>query len=871
MKGIFLTLISLLTLLSVSGQEKSLIALIKSLEKEHQTVFSYNESLLSDIKIPGPYSGNNLTEILENLSNKSAFEFEIIDKENVLVKAKKEEKNLRLCLNITDRTTGETLIGANIYNPASSKGFMIGNDFQEKFINLKEWDTVMVRFVGFDSKSFPISYFNGKDCVSISLKEGEIKLSEITVKAYLNEGIQYRHSDQSISVSMKEAGLLPGETETDILTAIEALPGIKSPDGKAGNLLVRGDDPDKTLLTFDNIPIYHNGHYFGAFSPFNANITETVKIYRSGYGVENGGRVGGAIELYSKSDIADSATYGLGASTSYLSGYASMPDTINKFSILVGGRTSYPFKWNSPKINAISDFVFQNSVITAAEDLNFVEMTAFDIHFSDVNAKLIYELNDKNKIGVSFLNIYNNFHLNVLDTLANTENTTNAKLKNWGTNVNHQMKWNKRVTTNNSFTISDFSQEFSGILKNDTVTRETNIYENTVKDFNFKTSTTINFNSLDQLKFGYSLTHHDVYSFREIERSVEPLLDVDVNKAFLHALFMSYSLIHKDKFQATLGVRGIQYSKLNKYYAEPRLLVNYHIHKNFTLKSNIGMYNQFVNHLYGTNAIGPGIETYNWRLSNDSNTPVVNAKQAMAGIIFNRNGWVIDIEGYSKLTENISIHNQYDYLNTEDHYQGNYSTTGMDIMVKKSWSYFDVWMGYTYANTLVQYDSIQEDEFESIWNQNHVFNTVASYKIKRFNISAGWKYRTGLATLEGIRFLYTNGPSTSPTKPSPPPPPPGAPAPPPEPEDTFTINSDPDYGTQFPSNHQLDISVSYLYIPKSKNWNCNIGASVMNVYDNKTIIGQVVRRVKDGPQNLYTRTNLYGIGFAPSLMVMINF
>ena len=191
-------------------------------------------------------------------------------------------------------------------------------------------------------------------------------------------------------------------------------------------------------------------------------------------------------------------------------------------------------------------------------------------------------------------------------------------------------------------------------------------------------------------------------------------------------------------------------------------------------------------------------------------------------------------------------------------------------MIKKSIRNFDTWIGYTYANTLVQYDSIQTDDFESIWNQNHVFNAVVSYRKKGFKISAGWKYRTGLATLEGIRFLYTNGPNTSPTKPSPPPLPPGAPEPPVL-EDQFTADSDPDYGTQFPSNHQLDISVSYLFVPKSKKWNCNIGASVINAYNNKIIIGQHTRKVNNGPSNLYSRKNLYGIGMAPSLMVMFNF
>ena len=138
-------------------------------------------------------------------------------------------------------------------------------------------------------------------------------------------------------------------------------------------------------------------------------------------------------------------------------------------------------------------------------------MSEFDIHFSDLNAKIIYHINPKNEIGISFLNIYNNFHLLIIDTLANTERSSDAELKNWGTNLHHQVKWNENITTNNSITLSDFSQTFVGSLINDTMVRETNLYKNTVKDFSFKTTTLFKLKNNDQFKLGYSLTHHDVY------------------------------------------------------------------------------------------------------------------------------------------------------------------------------------------------------------------------------------------------------------------------------------------------------------------------------------------------------------------------
>jgi len=852
--------ISLLVCASSYGQTTNLIEVIKGLEKSYHTTFSYNETLLRGVKVP-EIQGPGLTNALAHLSEMSAFEFKLIDDENVLVKAREDGKNLKICVRAQD-VSGETLFGATVINKKTNKGFSITEETQVHYINLQEWDSVHVRSVGYVSMGIAVDEFNGSQCVNFKLLPSNIQLEDFTVTAYMNDAIQYNHMDQSISFTTANAGLLPGETETDILVAVQAIPGIKSPDGKAGNLIIRGDDPDKSLVTFDDIPIYHSGHYFGAFSPFNANVVESVSIFRSGYGAEKGGRVGGAIELKSKQGVPDKAEFGVGASTSYLTAYANVPIKTKKFGLMVAGRSSYPFEWNSPKINAISDFIFQSSAVAAAQDREFVEMQVFELNFSDVNAKATFEINDKNTLSASFMNIYNDLKFKIADTRDDIENETTTVLKNWGINFNHTVRWNNKVTTENSLTASTFYQIFEGKYIDQSILREEFFYENTVTDFNLKTSTTVRLRDYDQFKFGYSMTHHNVSSHREIDRTIAPLLDVDSNAAFLHAFFASYSFVAGEKFQATLGARGTYYSLLASVYGEPRLSMNYRLTNSFSVKTNLGVYNQFVNHLYGTKAISPSIENYNWRLSDGQQTPVVSGKQGMFGFFFEKNGWVLDAEVYVKNTENITIHNQYDYQDVNNLFHGDYYTKGIDVMLKKSIKNMDMWIGYTYSTTMVQFDSIQPTSFPSIWSQPHVFNAVVTYKKEAFKLSAGWKFSSGLATLDGIRYLYMNGPSTII------PPPPGAP---PLPEQVITEDGDPDYGENFPSVHQLDISASYKIAPKPKKWNCNIGVSVLNLYDNKAIIGQVFKHVKGQPPHVYKRGDLYGMGRAPSLMVMFTF
>ncbi len=838
---------------------------IQQLEEQHQVVFSYNNSWIKGVKVTLSSFPKDLTPSLKQLTENSAFKFEKVNDSNVLVKAKKNGKNQLLCIHVVDAETSESIYGASVVNTRTNTGYIINENVSSRYINLNDWDSVRVKFIGYEEQKLPIDYFNGKPCQTIQLKESESKLKQVTITGYLNRGIDYQHSDHSINLKVSGAGLLPGETETDILTTMDALPGINSPDGKAGNLVMRGDDPDKTMISFDGIPVYHNGHYFGAFSAYNSNIVESVKINRSGYGAEKGGKVGGMVQLKSKVAIPDSLQYGIGASTTYLSGYVVAPLANNKMSLTLGGRTSYPFDWNSPKIEAITDFVFQNSAITRAEHRADVMLNNFGLSFSDYNAKWDYDINDDNKISVSYIHINNDFNLEIYDSRRQETNTDIASLFNNGLGINYYKNWNPRLITESSITYSNFKQNFHTdiVAPHDTI--EVNDYVNTIKDIAFVSKSTYLVGARDHLEFGLNLNHYQVYSYRNIDRDVDPLLDIDDRQANVHTAFISYTHKPKDWLQATLGLRNSYYTLLAKNYLEPRFMANVFVNNKITLKTNMGLYNQFVNHLYGTRALGAGVEHFNWRLSNDSNTPVVNSKQIMTGGIFSHKGWVFDVEWYYKQTNNIAIHNQYDYQNTEDHFIGDYNTIGTDFLLKKSWKNLDIWLGYTYANTRVQFDSIQSTSFPSIWNQDHLFNTVVSYNWNNLKVSVGWKYKSGLATLTGIRYLYTNGPSTAPTGP-------GAPI-----NDipyqyrVYTSNSDPDYGNYFPDQHQMDVSVSYSYSPKNKGWNCNIGASVTNVYDNKIITGQVEKVASGPPPVMYVRSNLYGMGICPSLKIMMNF
>lgn len=850
------------------SQESKAIALLdymNTIEKNSTVSFSYDVQLLQKISVV-PIENQDIKAVLHYLEKETAFNFKSLDNGTVLVSPRIANKNFKLCINIIDAESNLPLTGATISNGSKENTFSYEDESFIKYVNYTNWKTIHIKYLGYQEQIISIDALNGQPCKTIYLSPAEIVLNDVVIN-YLTSGIRYNNDNQSIEVKVKNAGLLPGETETDIFTSIEAIPGVNSSNGKAGNLVIRGDDPDKTLIHFDNIPIYHNGHYFGAFSPYNADLLKTISINRNGYAAKNGGGISGLIQMNTTKKVADSANYSAGLATSFYLMSANIPIVKDKWSIQVGTRASYPFNnFNTPKINAIEDFIFQQSLISQTERDDNRVLDVFDFDFSDINFKSNFKINTKNTLNFSSLYVTNTLDLSVRQlnptggnrpqgpTLpANTKDNTFINLKNIGFNLEHTVTWNKNLSTTSFVTLSEFKQDFYNEIAPPDEVFASRSYINIIKNFSLKSTTTKSYANKNTLDFGLEAINYDVSGDRSLINPFNPEFENVDTHSKLVSLYSDFTFKKNEPLTLKLGLRSSYYSLTkNSVYLEPRLLMNYNIGSSLTLKMSAGMYNQYLNNVSGRNGIATGVEQYNWKLSNGNNLPVVNGKQVMFGGIYQKNKWLIDVEIYSKKTDDIAIYDIYNYSNTDDFFIGNYTTVGADILIRKSWNNIDAWVSYSNIKTLAEFKDIQEERFRSVWDQNHQLNMVFSYNYKKFRFSTGWKYKSGLASIEDIRYFYLNGSPFNGIDLL---------------NRDYSNAGDPQYD-EFPSQHQLDASISYTYSPKTEDWNTVIGLSATNIYNRQNITGQ--DRSRSG-NRAYRLNNKYGIGFAPSLLVKFNF
>jgi hypothetical protein len=835
---------------------------IHTLQKNHQVTFLYDHDLITNVSVNIDTSHlSDLDKTIEILNAHTAFEFITDNTSNILVKPRQPGFNLKICGTIIDSETLTEIPGVTIYDEGKSVSISSNvNGYFSGFVNLAQMQKVKISSLGYEATEFPIEYFNGTGCPTIRIKLHSQFLNEVVINAYLTTGIDYRFKDNSIVFNPNGTGLLPNETDADILMTIDALPGISSPDSKAGNLLVRGSSPDQTLITFDDIPIYHKGHYFGTISPYNPAVVDQVKIYRSAYPANRGGRVGGVIEIDSRRSVPDSAMFGVGLSTTYASAFTEIPLKKNKASILMAGRTSLPSDWTSPKLETINEFIYQESAVDVASRQANLHVTKNEYRFNDINAKIITRPWKNNELLFSVLGIDNQIGITILNENDNSSSYDKMNLRNLGYNIQWLKKWNQNFSTSLSGTQSTYDQSYISktIVAPDTV-REDAIFENELSDYSLKLKADWFLSPAASFNFGYELQHH-LQRYKDYT-VLNGNLVTNINqqtRADLHSVFLTYNLSKISKYIFTAGVRTNYYAPTRLFNVEPRISLNYFINNHWTVKSSGGIFHQYVTQISGVaiESVG-GIENLVWQIADEKRVPVVESHQAMVGGMFHKNSWLIDLELYRNEIDNIAINNIINFSDVNSYLYGNEKTEGADLLIKKDWTNFSAWTSYTLSKSEFHFDSIQSESFSFVYDQRHRLDVVIGYTWHQWKISAGWKYRSGLPVLKGIRGKLLHGaPPTPPRPPSSSPPPPGQ----------LVEGSDPAYNDRFPNYHQLDVSLVYTLPKERKGWRCTVGLSLLNVYNNQNVIEQIIRPVRGG----HIRSDKYAIGFAPNVMVSVN-
>ncbi|MFA9392319.1 MAG: carboxypeptidase-like regulatory domain-containing protein [Prolixibacteraceae bacterium] len=646
---------------------------------------------------------------------------------------------------VEDATSGERLINATLSNKSAGtvtngQGFFI-------LSTVKGTHRFLCSYVGYNQNEITINI--KRDTVIVIQLIPNSSIEEVVVSSTNQHGL-YGNTESQFILTSKQINEIPVLLgESDVIKAIQFLPGVQACNEASGALLVRGGGADGNIILLDDVSVFNVSHLWGLFSVFDPNALKSVQFYNGGFPARYGGRTSSILDLKLKDgnryEYHGNVTVGISSSKLFLEG----PLAKNKSSFMFSARRTYI-----------------DIPLTAYQKLKHRDYSKYKngYYFYDLIGKLTFELGKYDRL---FLSIYNGKDNSYQFEEKDTSLIDNASLK-WG-NRTTAMRWNRqwsaKLFSNLTATHTWYSyytdREF---LNSDTISfKSFNYnYDSYIRDVSLKLDGNYYLSSKIKLEFGLFASHKN-YNTGTSNYFIQNSSDTADYSNTIYAVplfesdelgtYLSGNLVIARWIHSSMGIRLLKYSQGSKnyYFAEPRIVAKIvpqsfsgefeiaysKMHQNLHLLSNYGVDLPVDLWVPATNNIAP---VQSEQYSTNFNYPFSGGIRISLGVYFKGMNNLIEYkngEGFS--ATDVEWENKIA--------QGEGRSKGIEFLVEKQNGKFTGWGTYTLANTERRFDGINNGTwFPYSYDHRHEVNIAANYQLKKgIKLNVAWVFATGRA------------------------------------------------------------------------------------------------------------------------------
>ena len=798
--------------------------LLKELDSQSGYTFSYSNRIPLESEVTLAKKQGSLRYFLDLISSEYEIQYKTAN-EKVLIlrekrKKKKKVKQEKATISgyVTDAATGEELIGATVYVQELETG-TVTNAYGYYSLSVLPADyTLILSYIGYQRQTLTVP-IEEDQTLNIEMASEEVQLEEIVVTADQTipevQEMEMSTAKVDIQIIQKMPALLG---EVDVIRSIQLLPGVSTVGEGAPGFNVRGGSVDQNLILLDEAPVFSSSHLLGFFSVFNPDAVKDIKLYKGGVPARYGGRLSSVLDVRQKE--GNTKKFGLKGGIGLISSRLLLEGPIqkDKSSFMIAGRRSY------------GDLFLR---LSNNEDIN-----SSIVYFYDLNTKINYKINDRNRL---YLSGY--FGRDVFSGAVDGVRFA------WG-NRTGTLRWNHlfsdKLFSNFTAIYSDYNYELAFSENSGDATLEEFEWQSGVTNRNLQADFTYFASPSSTLDFGVSGILYDFnpgsVTIRLADEPPESPLEIDKEHALEAAAYISHEKKFGDRITLQYGLRYSAFMNVGerdvfayennnpspdnavvdtvsygageiiKFYDgwEPRFSLNYSLNQATALKVSYNRMFQYLQLVSNTTAATP-IDL--WTPANRYIRPAIVDQVALGYFRnFRENTFEFSAEVYYKQFQDlIDFRNGAELILNEnvetELLEGEGRAYGLELLLKKPRGRWTGWISYTLSRTERQVDGINNNEYyPSNYDKPHDVSVVLNYNInKRWNASANFAYMTGRPmTIPTGRFEY----------------------------DGIVV---PDYtgrnGARTPDYHRLDLSVNYEPQPKpGRRWRSSWNFGLYNVY-----------------------------------------
>jgi hypothetical protein len=658
------------------------------------------------------------------------------------VPAQDQEGTATLTGVVEDGESGSPLPLANVVVAGTRYGATTDEDGQFTIENVPAGTyTVVASYVGFETRQRELELRGGEVReVVIELTPRDLEVEGVTVTG---ERIEERQLGTT-RISPAEVKNLPSILQPDLFRSLQLLPGVKAASDFSSGLYVRGGSPDQTLVLLDEAPLYNPTHVFGFFSTFNPDAIGDVVLFKGGYPVTYGGRLGAVVDIETKRPQQDEVTGGAGLGLLSSGAYAQGAFDVREgdggeMTWLVAARRSTI----EPLLSGLSS--------AGVEDI------PTDFYFYDVNTAFTFDLNERNRFGVTFYAGRDQLNYPFLDdAIFDVSYGNRAVTYSW------RHLASESLTLRVAGAYSHYFADPTATLAGTEFVRDNDVY-----DARATGSLVWQPGDAHTLSAGGTVGHYLTRSlnFFDGDRNYSPRIATWQGSAYVQD---AYAPPWADDLELTGGLRLSYYEAGSHLRLAPRIRTTYQLTDAVRLQAGYGRYYQYL-----TAVSNELFSAFDFWLTTDERVPPSYGDQFLAGVKttpFGRDvlggrleSLSVDLELYYRTMRDLF---EFDRLRSDyagfDYNQvflfGEGNAYGAELTVRKREGRVNGFVGYSLSRTEREFDVLSEDPFPPKYDRTHDVTAVLNYDLAEdWRLTSVFTYATGQAYTEPNGYYRVEG------------------------------------------------------------------------------------------------------------------
>ena len=760
----------------LAGQEKSITyhankqplpIVLNEISKSCGIKFAYDPDVFQKIDVSFILENGTATDFLKLLDTNYHVKSKLVDNTWILIYRKPqsllvEEGNLQpknkstFSGYIKDAVSGENLLYCGVQYDGN-KGVMT-NNLGYFSIEIPDQKTDSIRiFISHLGYQRLDTTININSLVIILLRPAEILMNDIEVIEVEKNVLEAAPQADKIGFNPSKSSNIPRVANDDLANALLLIPGISFLQGSYSGLSIRGSSPTDNLILFDGIPVLETSHLLGNISVLNSKYVHQAFVSRGGFDAEFGGRVSGLIELSGQTGKNNGTFVELSANLLNTNLLANVPLT-EKISVTAAWRRSFIDSWQNYLYTRLTENV-ENTVIENTE-------SSFpNLKYQDVNANINFHPSEKLEFSLNMLyGDDNQSRYYQLQSASNLFRSETAKSNNSGFSFN----WNWQITRkwNHAFT-AGYSKLNKNILDESGATDENGLKSNNGKTLNQIQSINQGENHIEEYRlqwknelktgifrnqFGLEWISDD-YTYNFYADRNSEILKVDsitgAAKQYLLNAFVQQHIQVLQPLKIRWGIRASYDLYQSKTFWQPRACVEYQPTSGLNLHYSTGIYYQFLSSARRIDSEGHFSPL--WYLPENEGIGVVKGIHHVAGLTYEKNGWMVNAEGYLKKSDG-KITLIAEAINNGNFWEVKYfphltyeRSKGIDLFVQKKSGRFNHMLGYSLSKAEEQIEDVLNNNWFP-WNNDrtHQFKLNEMYELKNWSFTGSWHVGTGL-------------------------------------------------------------------------------------------------------------------------------